>query len=137
MGRRKVWNAGTELRYEAKAYGTWAGRNLPPELLNAVVRAQSRQWGAGAWRYKDVRDRVRLTVFNNPATMVSPIDRAAYYAFAQRLFKLCVVTGEADPEDVIREFTAKSDRWNMAVLDAIVEVITPRQREIVTPATPA
>lgn len=136
MPKRRVWNQGTELRYEIKAHTVWAGRGAPSELTNAVVRAQTRQWGTAAGRYKDVRDRVRSSVFGNEATRVNPIDRAKYYAFAQRLYKLCVLTGEATPERVIEEFIAKSDTFNTDVMDAIVELLTPGQKETVARAAP-
>lgn len=130
MGKRKVWNEGTSGRYEIKAWGIWAGRGAPTELTSRVTGTQTRLWENGAGMYRKVRDMARR-VMVRPDTKVNPVFRAPYFAFAQRLWKLCVVTGEAGTDEVIAEFMRKSDMYDEAILTAIVEELGLGAKEVV------
>lgn len=117
---RGVWNEGTAHRYGVKAEKIALAQGARPEKTYALVDAQARMWEAGAGLYRRVRDMARRVMIR-PDTLVQPISRVPYYAFAQRCYKLCVVTHEADPEDVIAEFKRKDDTLRDEVMEGIVE----------------
>jgi len=131
---RKVWNEGTPARYKLKIHKIAAAQGAPADITDAAVDAQARGWESGAGVYRRIRDMTRR-VFVRPETKVDPVFRAPYFAFAQRLWKLCVVTGEADPDEIIEEFKRKSDLYNEAVLNAIVEELGLGKKEVVSTAT--
>jgi len=128
---RKVWNEGTPARYKLKIYKIAGAQGAPADITAAAVDAQSRGWESGAGVYRRIRDMARR-VFVRTETKVDPVFRAPYYAFAQRLWKLCVVTGEADPEEIIEEFKRKSDMYDEAILTAIVDEIGLGRKEVVS-----
>lgn len=136
MAKRKVWNEGTAARYRLKAYKIAAAQGAPADITLEAVNAQARGWESGASVYRRIRDMARR-VMVRPDTKVDPVFRAAYYAFAQRLWKLCVVTGEADPEEVIDEFKRKSDMYDDSIMTAIIEEIGLGKKEVVTRTTGA
>lgn len=134
-GRKKVWTATTPLRYKQKAYKIAKAQGVPEELAMQVVDGQTIAWTIGAGLYRRIRE-IAQRVMVREDTYVAPIMRAAYYAFAQRLYKLCVMTGEASPEDVIDEFNRKSVDFRAEVLESIVEALGLSRKEVVA-ATPA
>ncbi|RLF42868.1 MAG: hypothetical protein DRN17_07160 [Thermoplasmata archaeon] len=127
---RKVWNEGTPERYAIKSYKIVESQGAPAEETLAAWRAQRRAWETGAGNYRRIRDMARK-VFVRPETKVDPVFRAGYYAFAQRLWKLCVVTGEADPDEVIAEFKRKSEMYDETIMSAIVDELGLGKKEIV------
>jgi len=138
MPKRKVWNEGTSARYAAKAV-RMAGAQIPPHLieagigvaeLQAMASTQTRGWEGQAGVYRRIRDMARRVMVRSD-TKVEPIFRAPYFAFAQRLWKLCVVTGEKDPDEVIADFKGKSDIYNDAILTAIVDELGLGKKEVV------
>jgi len=118
--RKKVWSGTTLVRYEQKVYKIAKAQGIPDDLAQTVAKMQTMEFAAGGGLYHRVRMRVRR-ILNAEETYVSPMFRAPYYAFAQKLHRVCLVKHEVDPEDVLTEFMNKSPELNEDVLRAIMD----------------